>query len=499
MNSKRNVLLINPPVYDTQFWGHWRLPHGLLKIGTYLLNKGYNVKLIDCLMGEDRDIVKKQKHSLVKCCSTEILELQSRKLLPDEKIKYVFGKTMPELRKELLVLRSLGFLPDEIWVTSIMTYWWESTVDVIKECLDVFPLTKVRVGGIYPTLAPDHLKSKLSDYNFDDIQGSEFDLDNEVQRSKHLIVKGEIKEANDLDLAFSLYPLDEYHPSYSILTTSRGCPHKCAYCAGSILSGHQVRTRNAKLVLEEIRAKYDQGIREFCFYEDNLLMGMDNFKAILEEIIRDNTLNVELHAPEGVEINLVLKNPEILKLMKRAGFDKIYLPLETIKKDINDKWNRSFSKLTNFERVLKLCEEAGFSFRTQGVNAFVLFGLPDENIQDVVDTVMYVANKVGSVIPMLFTPVPGTPVFEDYRSYIEEMGFDFHHLNGKLLPFLRYNQKKYSQDHKNPSLTASDYIRLEGLMFRINQKAFGASYDPYGEDKCATTFRNVFHSYKPVK
>lgn len=490
---ERSALLINPPVYDTQYWGHWRLPHGLLKIGTFLRNEGYNVKLIDCLIGEDRDLVKKQAYLTVKCCSTEVRDYTPKKLLPDEKIKYIFGKSMPELRENLKKLKDNSFIPDEIWITSIMTYWWESTVDVIYECLDQFPKTKIRVGGIYPTLAPEHLKAKLLDLNFEDIDGKLFNVNDSKLQSKHLIVKGEIKEANDLDLSLDLYSHIEHKPAYSILTTSRGCPHNCAYCAGSILSGNKVRTRHWEEVLNEIRTKYEQGIREFCFYEDNLLMGMDNFESILEEIIRDNTLrNIELHAPEGVEINLVLKNPSIIKKMKEAGFDKIYLPLETINQDVNDKWNRSFSKTTNFERVLKLCEEAGFSFRTQGVNVFVLFGLPDEKIQDVADTIMYAASKVGSVIPMLFTPVPGTPVFDQYKDYIEEMGFDYQHLNGKLLPFLRYNQRK------NKNLTVDDYLRLESLMFRINRKVFGASFDPYGKDKCASTFRKVFSSFKSI-
>ena len=49
MNVRRSALLISPPVYDSQYWGHWSLPYGLLRVATWLRTKGYVLKLIDCL------------------------------------------------------------------------------------------------------------------------------------------------------------------------------------------------------------------------------------------------------------------------------------------------------------------------------------------------------------------------------------------------------------------------------------------------------------------
>ena len=45
----------------------------------------------------------------------------------------------------------------------------------------------------------------------------------------------------------------------------------------------------------------------------------------------------------------------------------------------------------------------------------------------------YASEMVGGLVPMLFTPVPGSIMFEQYQEYLfDEMGFDLHHLNGKL-------------------------------------------------------------------
>ena len=44
----RRVLLINPPVYDAQYWARWSQPAGLLRIGSWLKQRRNEVRLIDC-------------------------------------------------------------------------------------------------------------------------------------------------------------------------------------------------------------------------------------------------------------------------------------------------------------------------------------------------------------------------------------------------------------------------------------------------------------------
>ena len=47
--SRRTVLLINPPVYDTQYWAQWSQPYGLLRIAALL--KKHRYKRIEQPMG----------------------------------------------------------------------------------------------------------------------------------------------------------------------------------------------------------------------------------------------------------------------------------------------------------------------------------------------------------------------------------------------------------------------------------------------------------------
>src|SRR3989454_11113112 len=55
----RRALLINPPVYDAQYWARWSQPAGLLRVATLLKQKGYHTDLIDCMETDARGNVRK--------------------------------------------------------------------------------------------------------------------------------------------------------------------------------------------------------------------------------------------------------------------------------------------------------------------------------------------------------------------------------------------------------------------------------------------------------
>lgn len=517
MNPRRSALLISPPIYDTQYWAHWSLPYGLLRVASWLRTKGYMLKLIDCLEANKKRIVAKQMRKVRKICSIdEYTPPTWARFSPreDEKIEYCFGLPTEELRKRLRKIQDQARAaqkshfdmyvfpePDEIWISSIMTYWWESTRDVIQVCREVFPKAVIRVGGIYPTLAPKHAMTKLGLRKPLHLQGRELDPLNPEQQRRDIVVSATIPDANPLPLDLELYREDGVGepekdgelPDYTILTTSRGCPFKCSYCAANVLNeGRKVWVREYNSAYEEVKKRFRQGIREFCFYEDNLLLGKNNFFELLNLIADDPDLKgIELHAPEGIEVRLL--HPHVVQLMRRAGFKRLYLPLETINANMQTKWDRTHTNMEKFFYALQNAVDAGYRLRCQDINCFILFGLPDEDLQAVYDTLVFASSRVGSVIPMLFTPVPNTPMFEMYRDYIEEKGFDFQHLNGKLLPFLDYNRRKYK------NLSVRDYYSIEALMWRLNAKVRSESFNLGGSERVAMAFRKTLQDYAPLQ
>ncbi|QGP92269.1 Radical SAM superfamily protein [Neomoorella glycerini] len=472
---EKTALLINPPVYDTQYWSEWSQPAGLLRIGAWLKKCGYKrVELFDFLETdaerkvprhrinpeEKYDLPGKEPNSPIKpiVISKDGEELRL--------YKYHFGKTWREFE---IWMDGQGFTaqnpPDEIWISAIMTYWWEAVRDLIARLKYRFDRkTTVILGGVYPTLVPEHAATMTQ---------------------ADIIVVGEVAEASDMWTDLSLYPKP---PNYAIITPNRGCIYNCSYCAQRTLNGghRQVRQRPPEDVVKEMYFKYESyGIREFAFYADALLHDYENgFQRILEILI-ERKAPFRLHAPEGLDVRALSQSQRLLELMKAAHMEKIYLPLESIAQTQLTRLGRRHVTLEHFVKAAKMAERAGFRLRNLEVNAFVLYGLPEEKIEEVVQTIIFVSEVVGSIIPMLFAPVPGTKIYNTYLSYITERGWDknLHMLNGKLYPFLELNEG-----------TLSDYIDLQRLMFTLNTHYRSKSFQLFGPTKVSKTFRELLNS-----
>lgn len=89
-----------------------------------------------------------------------------------------------------------------------------------------------------------HLRDALKEhgYEFDLVRGRDLTMERKrtgaVIRNADCIVIGEIPEASTENLDFECYrqmtralEAEERLPDYAILTTSRGCPFDCSYCA----------------------------------------------------------------------------------------------------------------------------------------------------------------------------------------------------------------------------------------------------------------------------
>ena len=68
-----------------------------------------------------------------------------------------YGTSKEALIKEL----SLMDAPDLILLTSIMTYWYLGTKEVLEILREMFPSSKIVTGGIYPSLCYEHATIQL--------------------------------------------------------------------------------------------------------------------------------------------------------------------------------------------------------------------------------------------------------------------------------------------------------------------------------------------------
>jgi radical SAM superfamily enzyme YgiQ (UPF0313 family) len=250
-------------------------------------------------------------------------------------------------------------------------------------------------------------------------------------------------------------------------------------------------------IVAEMVDKHERfGIRDFAFYADFLLIRhQDNLMPLLRKIVAAKKL-WRLYAPEGLDTRFLAGSQELCDLLKASHFQKIYLPVENVDDDILVSLNRKHVKLKHVVEAAKNVEKAGFKLRHLEVNGYCLYGLPGENISNVVQTALFVSDVVGSIIPMLFAPVPSTQLFDKYRDYYRQRGWcepdgtvrDLHMLNGKLFPFLAMNDG-----------SVEDYIDLQRMMFMLNDNYRSKSFSVFGEGAVAESFRKVVANFKKVE
>jgi radical SAM superfamily enzyme YgiQ (UPF0313 family) len=391
----KRYLLINPPIEYPDIYEYinkrilsrddpiiksWRNPScyqpiGLLKIGAALKKQGHYVKLIDCFSDtpEQADNSKLRKTFV---CERECGNYKNEKI----NLKfYLRGLPYDEFKAKLKKEKK----PDEIYVTSGLTYNNKPVQRIIEICKEVFPDIPVKLGGIYATLCHEEAsKTKADSVHFGCLP-----------EAKH--------EWADLDLL-------DYKPSYSVIKTTYGCPNKCTFCSVHVLEGNKMDFRNPEDVLNEIKDKIKRdGIRHFHFWESNILM---NYKNHLEKIL-DGIINMELNIridfPEGFQLNLL--NQDIANKLCKAGMTYVNLPLETS----DAKLNKSFKKPSgakDFEKALSYFLNAGLE--RSKIGCLVLAGLPGQTIENIIESVRYVW-KCGCIpVIMSFTPIPHSEIFK---------------------------------------------------------------------------------------
>ena len=112
---------------------------------------------------------------------------------------------------------------------------------------------------------------------------------------------------------------------------SRGCPFDCEFCDITVLFGRVPRAKSADQVIAEMDAIHRIGWRGHLFFvDDNFIGNRRKLKAeVLPRIIRwmeDHGHPFSL----GTEASLDLADdPELLDLMARAGFEEVFVGIET--------------------------------------------------------------------------------------------------------------------------------------------------------------------------
>ncbi len=376
---------------------------GLLTLAAILRQSGYKVSYIDCLdrfHPKARPQNPKVRHGRGPYLKTSIDKPMSLEHIPRRFSRY--GIKPAWLTDDLSALDP----PDLVLVTSLMTYWYPGVKETIATVRNVFPDTKIILGGIYATLCRDHAQKTVgADQIFSGpgIAGiTNLVADHIGDRAATR--QWDYQEPDNWPRpAFDL----QHRTTYIPILTAIGCPYQCTYCASKFLNPGYLR-RSPRHVVEEIKFWHHQhGVIDFVFYDDALLLNAGKHAVPIFEGIIDTGLDIRLHTPNGIHIREI--DDRVACLMRRAGTKTLRLGLETadfhLRNMIDHKVNPD-----EFHRAVGCLKKAGFN--RQQIGAYLLVGLPDQSVASVEASIRTV--KQTGINPVLahYTPIPHTDMWK---------------------------------------------------------------------------------------
>jgi radical SAM superfamily enzyme YgiQ (UPF0313 family) len=411
MDKRPRVLLINPWIYDFAAFDLWAKPLGLLYLGAFLKKAGYTVRLVDCMDRLHPQASGKGARA-GKAMGTGHWRREPvptpgpLKNTPRKFARYGLSE------KAFLQTLSLETEPDLVLVTSIMTYWYPGVHHAIELTREVWPGMSVILGGAYATLCPDHARQHSgADLVMTGPAESSFsELENLLGKDRGLAGISRELTWSEVWPALELYPRLDSSP----LMTSRGCPGHCPYCASNILFPSFVQ-RSVEDVLAEIEDRHRKfRIRDFTFFDDALLIRAETHLMPILEGVLSRGLDLRFHAPNGLHVASITR--ELAGLMFKAGFKTLRMGLETLDRERQIGWGGKV-RTGQFEQAMSYLAEAGF-LRGQ-VGVYLLYGLPGQTLDDVLEAGLAVKAQGGRPYLGEFSPIPGTALWNETKDRSE--------------------------------------------------------------------------------
>lgn len=262
-----------------------------------------------------------------------LLKLASYYKAKGYKVKLVRGE---------LHISDFDFIPDEINITSLFTYWAPYVKKCVKYYRKLFPKAKIIVGGIYASLLPEHC-----------LQYTGCD---EIYQGVH-------KEAEKYYPAYDLIENQNPHSiDYQIIHTSRGCTRKCKFCGTWKI---EPNFESKKSIKNEIKKK------KIVFYDNNLLMN-EYIENILQELIelKKEKKILWCESQSGFDGRILMEKPYLASMLKKAGFRYPRIA-----------WDWGYKDYSKIEKQLKILMDAGYSNKDLFVFMLYNWDIPFEEME----------------------------------------------------------------------------------------------------------------------
>ncbi len=406
-SMRKNILLINPWIYDFAAYDFWLKPLGLLYIGSVLRANNHRISYIDCLdpyssimQQKSGQVPKRHIYGHGRFFRQVIDKPDCLKVLP--RSYYRYGIDTEVFRVEL------GRYPetDIVLISSMMTYWYPGVFEAIKIIKEMMPGVPVVLGGKYASLCYDHAVTN---------SGADYVICGRGEKKileifQNLFDEDIIFEPDGENLDALPYPaFDLLHKIDQVpLITSLGCPYRCSYCSSHILQKNFVRRDPIKVVDEIEHWRKNFGVIDFSFYDDALLISSKKMIIPLLQEVKRRKLVCRFHCPNGLHLREI--DSQLSEVLYDSGFKTIRFGFETADFQLQKETGGKVKNEELRQAVIHL-KKAGY--KTDDIGVYLLCGIPGQKTADVMQSIDFVLKCGAKPVLAEYSPIPGTGMWTE--------------------------------------------------------------------------------------
>lgn len=390
-----DCLLINPPFkFERGFYYGQRtvdVPLGLIALAAYVRENDFSVELLDC--------------------------------------NYYFQDTDKEF-EDWFVENYLKKY-DEIKVIGFTTT--TPTINVTyrlsQVCKDLYPNSKIVLGGSHASFVPDEALSRsfvdcvvmgegeetlveiLNEKPFEEINGLAYCKKEVLEKNEFVRNKPRtrLKALDELPMpAYDLVDMQSYRPIIGnfkrlpamMLISSRGCPWSCSFCRRTV--GKMWTYRSPKSLYDEFKYLHEtHGIKDIAIMDDVFTV---NKKRVLEfcELLIQNPMDVQWQCFARIDI----VDEEMLDKMAEAGCWGIMYGIENFDQKILEDIQKGIN-IDHVFNVMKWTQKSGLESRI-----CMIVG-NEGDTEEIVDMNIDLLKKLEPdlISVAILTPFPGNDIF----------------------------------------------------------------------------------------
>jgi radical SAM superfamily enzyme YgiQ (UPF0313 family) len=246
----------------------------------------------------------------------------------------------------------------------------------------------------------------------------------------------------------------------NVVHATRGCRRVCDFCAVPVVWPHYLR-RPVGDVIRDIRQIPG---RVFAFNDVSLVDDVEYAKELFSAMISLKKIWGGLATTE------VVKDAELLELMRRSGCRYLLLGFESVSQSTLQQIRKGFNKSDNYGPVMRTLHDNGIS-----VQGCFVFGFDHDDAGVFAATVERI-NELRVDIPRysLYTPYPGTTLFHRLRAERRILSYNWNDYDtmhvviqpAQLTPRELYDGFKWA--YRETFKIGSALRRVTGLGLRAN-------------------------------